>query len=91
MSNIPADLKYTKSHEWVRTLADGNVEVGITDHAQGALGDLVFVEVPESRQDDEGRRCLRRGRVGQGRLRRVRADRRRRASRAIRRSAANPS
>ena len=48
MSNIPADLKYTKSHEWVRTLADGNVEVGITDHAQGALGDLVFVEVPES-------------------------------------------
>jgi glycine cleavage system H protein len=47
MSDIPADLKYTKSHEWVRTLADGNVEVGITDHAQGALGDLVFVEVPE--------------------------------------------
>ena len=41
MSNIPADLKYTKSHEWVRTLANGNVEVGITDHAQGALGDLV--------------------------------------------------
>ena len=48
MSNIPADLKYTKSHEWVRTLANGNVEVGITDHAQGALGDLVFVEVPEA-------------------------------------------
>jgi glycine cleavage system H protein len=48
MSNIPADLKYTKSHEWVRTLADGNVEVGITDHAQAALGDLVFVEVPEA-------------------------------------------
>ncbi len=48
MTNIPADLRYTKSHEWVRTLADGNVEVGITDHAQGALGDLVFVEVPES-------------------------------------------
>ena len=48
MSNVPTDLKYTKSHEWVRTLADGNVEVGITDHAQGALGDLVFVEVPES-------------------------------------------
>ena len=46
MSNIPADLKYTKSHEWVRTLANGSVEVGITDHAQGALGDLVFVEVP---------------------------------------------
>ena len=48
MSNIPAELKYTKSHEWVRTLANGNVEVGITDHAQGALGDLVFVEVPEA-------------------------------------------
>ena len=48
MSNVPADLKYTKSHEWVRTLADGTVEIGITDHAQHALGDLVFVEVPES-------------------------------------------
>jgi glycine cleavage system H protein len=48
MSNVPADLKYTKSHEWVRTLADGAVEIGITDHAQHALGDLVFVEVPES-------------------------------------------
>lgn len=48
MSNIPADLQYTKSHEWVRKLPDGNVEVGITDHAQGALGDLVFVEVPEA-------------------------------------------
>ena len=47
-SNIPADLKYTKSHEWVRTLANGTVEIGITDHAQGALGDLVFVEVPEA-------------------------------------------
>ncbi len=48
MSDSPADLKYTKSHEWVRTLADGNVEVGITDHAQSALGDLVFVDVPEA-------------------------------------------
>ena len=48
MSNVPADLKYNKSHEWVRTLADGTVEVGITDHAQHALGDLVFVEVPEA-------------------------------------------
>jgi len=48
MSNVPADLKYTKSHEWVRTLADGTVEVGITDHAQHALGDLVFVEVSEA-------------------------------------------
>lgn len=48
MSNVPADLRYTKSHEWLRTLPDGNVEVGITDHAQEALGDLVFVEVPEA-------------------------------------------
>jgi glycine cleavage system H protein len=47
MSQLPADLKYTKSHEWVRPLADGTVEVGITDHAQHSLGDLVFVEVPE--------------------------------------------
>jgi glycine cleavage system H protein len=48
MSNVPADLKYTKSHEWVRTLADGTLEIGITDHAQHALGDLVFVEVPDA-------------------------------------------
>jgi glycine cleavage system H protein len=47
MSNVPADLKYARSHEWVRTLADGTVEVGISDHAQHALGDLVFVELPE--------------------------------------------
>jgi len=43
---IRSDLRYTKSHEWVRSLADGQVEIGITDHAQSALGDLVFVEVP---------------------------------------------
>lgn len=48
MSNVPADLNYTKSHEWVRTLKDGTLEIGITDHAQHALGDLVFVEVPEA-------------------------------------------
>jgi glycine cleavage system H protein len=51
LSNIPSDLRYTKSHEWVRAAhgeaPDGTVEIGITDHAQGALGDLVFVEVPE--------------------------------------------
>lgn len=46
MSNIPADLKYTESHEWLRLEADGTVTVGITDHAQEALGDLVFVELP---------------------------------------------
>lgn len=47
MSQVPADLKYAKSHEWARLLPDGRVEIGITDHAQAALGDLVFVEVPE--------------------------------------------
>jgi len=44
---LPADLKYTESHEWVRTEADGTLSVGITDHAQEALGDLVFIELPE--------------------------------------------
>ena len=48
MSEIPADLRYTKSHEWMRTLPDGTIELGITDHAQQSLGDLVFVEVPEA-------------------------------------------
>jgi glycine cleavage system H protein len=48
MSSLPTDLQYTKSHEWLRKLADGTVEIGITDHAQHALGDLVFVEVPEA-------------------------------------------
>jgi glycine cleavage system H protein len=47
MSNTPEDLKYTKSHEWVRDEGDGTVSVGITDHAQELLGDLVFVELPE--------------------------------------------
>ena len=45
--NIPEDLKYTASHEWLRAEADGTVSVGITDHAQEALGELVFVELPE--------------------------------------------
>ncbi|MEK6806472.1 MAG: glycine cleavage system protein GcvH [Pseudomonadota bacterium] len=47
MSKVPAELKYVKSHEWVKKQADGTLLVGITDHAQGALGDLVFVEVPK--------------------------------------------
>lgn len=47
MSEIPTDLRYTSSHEWVRLEEDGSVTVGITDHAQDALGDLVFVELPE--------------------------------------------
>ena len=47
MSKIPPELKYTRSHEWVRMLADGQIEMGISDHAQETLGDLVFVELPE--------------------------------------------
>jgi len=47
MSNVPGELKYTKSHEWVRVEGDGTAVIGITDHAQAALGDLVFVETPE--------------------------------------------
>lgn len=44
--NVPAELKYTESHEWVRTEPDGTLAIGITDHAQEALGDLVFIELP---------------------------------------------
>ena len=45
--NIPAELRYTKSHEWVRTLEDGVVEIGLTDYAQSELGDIVFVNLPQ--------------------------------------------
>jgi len=48
MSNVPADLKYSSDHEWVRMQEDGSAVIGITDHAQDALGDLVFVEAPEA-------------------------------------------
>ncbi|NID15747.1 glycine cleavage system protein GcvH [Luteibacter yeojuensis] len=47
MSNIPGDLKFAKSHEWVRVEDDGTATVGISDHAQSSLGDLVYVELPE--------------------------------------------
>ncbi len=47
MSNIPKELKYTKTHEWVRVEEDDTVTVGITDHAQELLGDIVFIELPE--------------------------------------------
>jgi len=58
MSQIPADIRYAKSHEWAKLLGDGSVEVGISDHAQGALGDLVFVEVPAvGRTLDAGEAC----------------------------------
>jgi glycine cleavage system H protein len=47
MSDIPTDLRYRDSHEWVRLEDDGSVVVGVSDHAQAALGDMVFVELPE--------------------------------------------
>lgn len=47
MSEVPTELKYAKSHEWVRVEEDGLMTVGISDHAQALLGDLVFVELPE--------------------------------------------
>ncbi|WP_422135565.1 glycine cleavage system protein GcvH [Endozoicomonas sp. ALD040] len=47
MSSIPSELRYVRSHEWIRIEEDGTATVGITDHAQEALGDVVFVELPE--------------------------------------------
>jgi len=47
MSEVPAELKYASSHEWTRLESDGSVVVGITDHAQDALGDVVYIELPE--------------------------------------------
>ena len=48
MSNIPQDLKYTKSHEWLKLNSDGTVTVGITHHAQDLMGDMVYVELPQA-------------------------------------------
>lgn len=53
MSELPGDLKYTNEHEWLRQEEDGSVTIGITDHAQSALGDLVYVELPEIDQEVE--------------------------------------
>jgi glycine cleavage system H protein len=56
--NTPTDLRYTASHEWVRKEADGTLTVGITDHAQEALGDLVFIELPDKgRELQAGESC----------------------------------
>jgi glycine cleavage system H protein len=56
--NVPENLKYTQSHEWVKLEADGTVTVGITDHAQEALGDIVFLDLPEAgRQVNAGEEC----------------------------------
>ena len=58
MSNVPQELKYTQSHEWVLEGDDGQVTIGITDHAQELLGDMVFVELPEiDRAVDSGEEC----------------------------------
>lgn len=58
MSKIPAELKYTKSHEWIRIEADGTLTIGVTDHAQEALGDIVFLELPEAgRKLSAGEAC----------------------------------
>jgi glycine cleavage system H protein len=58
MSNVPADLRYMKSHEWARLESDGTITIGISDHAQQALGDLVFAEVPEpGRRVSAGEAC----------------------------------
>ncbi|MEE4164295.1 MAG: glycine cleavage system protein GcvH [Woeseiaceae bacterium] len=53
MTELPGDLEYTDEHEWLRREEDGSVTVGITDHAQAALGDLVYVELPEVDQELE--------------------------------------
>lgn len=58
MSEVPSELKYTTDHEWLRVEDDGSVVVGVTDHAQAALGELVFVEVPEAGTDvSQGDAC----------------------------------
>ncbi len=48
MSQVPADLRYTKEHEWIRMRPDGTAEIGITDHAQSALGDVTYVDLPKT-------------------------------------------
>ena len=56
--NVPAELKYTDSHEWIRAEPDGTLTIGITDHAQEALGDLVFIELPAvGRKLEAGEAC----------------------------------
>jgi glycine cleavage system H protein len=58
MSEIPSDLKYTSTHEWIEDEGDGTVRVGISDHAQGLLGDMVYIELPEvGRTVDAGEEC----------------------------------
>lgn len=59
MSDIPTDRQYTDTHEWLRELDDGTIELGITDTAQGSLGDLVFVELPDADSEvAKGEECV---------------------------------
>jgi len=58
MSNVPDNLKYKQTHEWVESLNDGSVRIGITDHAQDLLGDMVYIELPEvGRKVKAGEEC----------------------------------
>ena len=57
MSYVPDNLKYVESHEWIEVLNNGNVRIGITEHAQSALGDIVFVELPEEDSYATGDEC----------------------------------
>ena len=57
MSEIPGELKYTKSHEWLRKEDDGSVTIGITAHAQDLMGDMVYVELPEDGTLEAGKDC----------------------------------
>lgn len=57
MSYVPDNLKYVESHEWIETLDNGNVRIGVTEHAQSALGDIVFVELPELDSYATGDEC----------------------------------
>jgi glycine cleavage system H protein len=58
MSEIPSDLRYTATHEWIEDEGDGTIRVGITDHAQALLGDMVYVELPEvGREVEAGEEC----------------------------------
>ena len=58
MSDIPSELRYRDSHEWVRVEADGTLVIGISDHAQGSLGDMVYIELPEPGMSyEQGEAC----------------------------------
>ncbi len=77
MADVPDDLKYTAEHEWVRVTDGTNaVRVGITDYAQEALGDVVYVSLPEVGAERREGRSRRRGRIDQERVRPLRSARR---------------